>query len=273
MDIAMNASEHAENIIKQYQRIAAMPEITISADNMEQFHGFMNLLSNDHGSDFAERVLLHPHIQKIKPHIQKIFSQASSLYERHWAMRILSADTPKQVFEQEYPYYQHYERATALEINAIQALAAQPIDSALMVGSGALPLTSIALAKKGFTTDNLDIDREGLELGQAVSERLNPEYQMAFIHNDICHQPDLAKYDVIWLAALVGDEKIKADIIGHLFKNMKSGSQLVVRTAFNLRTLLYPSINEQDLDPFKLKLKIQTYADNFHSILIAQKPV
>lgn len=269
----MAVSEHVENIVNQYQRIITMPEMIISEDTMEQFQGFLNLLSNDHGSDFSERVLVHPHIQQIKPGIQKIFSRASSFYERHWAMQILDSDIPEQILQQEYPYYQHYERATALEINAIQALSIDSINRVLMVGSGALPLTSMALAKNGFTTDNLDIQQDDLEVGQAVSEKLRPDYPMTFVHSDICHYSDLANYDVIWLAALVGDERIKANIIRHLFKSMKPGSLLVVRTAYNLRTLLYPSISERDLQPFSLKLKIQTYADNFHSILIAQKPV
>ncbi|WP_216825038.1 nicotianamine synthase family protein [Agarilytica rhodophyticola] len=269
----MSVSEHVKNIVDQYQRITAMPEIIISENTMGQFHSFLNLLSNDHGSDFSESVLAHPDIQKIKPGIQKIFSHASSLYERHWATQILNSDMPRQTFEREYPYYQHYERATGLEINSIQSLSERTIERVLMVGSGALPVTSMALAQSGFITDNLDIHGEDLELGQSVSQRLHPSYQMSFIHNDICQESNLAKYDVIWLAALVGDEKIKANIVAHLFKNMKPASLLVVRTAYNLRTLLYPSISEQELQPFKLKLKIQTYADNFHSILIAQKPV
>jgi len=269
----MTASEHAEKIVSQYKLITAMPEIAISDDTMTRFHGFLNLLSNDHDAEFSSNVLEHTSIQEIKPSIQKIFSHASSLYERHWAQRILESETPREIFEKQYPYYQHYERATALEINAIQALSSAPVKNVLMVGSGALPVTSMALAKSGFITDNLDIHQEDLELGKNVSEALNTEQAMTFIHSDIGRKSDLANYDVIWLAALVGDESAKVDIVNHLFATMAPGALLVVRTAYNLRTLLYPSTNEQDLEPFSMKLKIQTYADNFHSILIAQKPL
>jgi len=269
----MTVAEHAEKIVRQYQLITAAPEITISDDTMTQFHQFLDLLSNDHGDEFSSSVLRHPSIHKIKPGIQKIFSHASSLYERHWAQRIIHSDMPQEIFVQQYPYYQHYERATALEINAIQALASGTVKTVLMAGSGALPVTSMALAKNGFVTDNLDIHQDDLELGQAVSKALNVEPAMKFIHSDISKLSDLSKYDVIWLAALVGDEEVKTHIIRHLYKCMAPGALLVLRTAYNLRTLLYPSMTECDLEPFSMKLKIQTYADNFHSILIAQKPL
>jgi len=273
MSIPMTASEYAEKIVLQYELITATPEITISDDTLGQLHSFLSLLSNNHDAEFSNNVLEHPSIQEIKPNVQSVFSRTSSLYERHWAHRILSSDMPRVVFEQKYPYYQHYERATALEISAIRALASGAINNALMIGSGALPVTSMALATNGFKTENLDIDQADLELGKDVSEALGVGQAMTFTHSDICHKTDLAEYDVIWLAALVGDEAAKTHIINHLFKHMAPGGLLVVRTAYNLRTLLYPSTSERDLEPFSMKLKIQTYADNFHSILIAQKPL
>lgn len=267
----MTASEHAEKIISQYRQITATPEIKISDETMTQFHGFLDLLSNNHDSTFSDNVLQYPGIKEIKPNIQKLFNHASSLYKRHWAHRILSSDTPMNVFQQEYPYYQHYERATALEINAITAVSQNAVKRVLMVGSGALPVTSMALAKNGFETDNLDIHQADLELGEAVSKKLYAASAMTFMHSDITQKYDLAQYDVIWLAALVGDEAAKTKILDHLFDHMAPGSLLVVRTAYNLRTLLYPSMSEQDLGHFSMKLKSQTYADNFHSMLIAQK--
>ncbi|QBF32651.1 nicotianamine synthase [Thalassococcus sp. S3] len=267
----MTASAHAEKIISQYQQIKAMSEISISDDTMVQFHSFLNLLSNDHSSEFSDTVLQHPSIQDAKPGIQMLFSHASSIYERYWAQRILQSDSPLSVFEDDYPYYAHYKRATSLEINAVQALAPSAIGKILMVGSGALPVTSLALAKNGFATDNLDIHQADLELGAKVSQKLYPDLRMNFIHGDIVNQTDLAEYDVIWLAALAGDEALKTKIIDYLYRSMAPGSFLVLRTAYNLRKLLYPSIGESDLKQFSMKLKIQTYADNFHSILIAQK--
>lgn len=272
MNLSNPIQIYAAQIAQEYQTIKAMAEIEITPESMQVFHRFLDLLSNEHGSDFANGVLAEPQIQRIKPEIQKLFSQASSLYERHWAQRIVESDEPQRLLTQEYPYFQHYERATGLEINAINSLANTPVEKVLMVGSGALPLTSLALKKSGLSVDNLDINNDDLILGQKVCHAIAGEHSMVFIHNDVCLQEDLQQYDVIWLAALVGDESIKNKIIKHLYTNMRPGAQLVIRTAYNLRTLLYPSIDEHDLLPFKLKLKVQTYADNFHSILIAQKP-
>jgi len=273
VNISNLARRHAAQIVDKYQHIKAMSELEITPDNMATFHQFLGLLSNEHGSEFAENVLIQPQIQQIKPGIQQLFSHASSLYERHWAHRLIQSQDPLHALQHEYPYFQHYQRATALEINAINSLAQQPVKKVLMVGSGALPLTTLALNTAGLEVDNLDINQADLLLGQTVCKVLEPNNQLAFIHNDICQQAELEQYDVIWLAALVGDAQIKDLIIEHLFDNMRSGALLVVRTAYNLRTLLYPSVDEQGLAPFQVKLKIQTYADNFHSMLIAQKPV
>ncbi|MFC3032701.1 nicotianamine synthase family protein [Pseudoalteromonas fenneropenaei] len=272
MNVSNPVHTHAAKIVAEYHRLKSLSELTITAETMMMFHQFLNLLSNEHGSEFADAVLAEPAIQGIKFGIQQLFSQASSLYERHWAERIIASQHPNAVLSEEYPYYLHYQRATALEINAIQALADKPTQQVLMVGSGALPLTSLALANSGFTVDNLDISAADLSLGEQVCGGVAKNQHMRFIHNDILQQTDLRQYDVIWLAALVGDETIKNNILQHLFNHMQAGALLVIRTAFNLRTLLYPSLTEQHIAPFQLKLKIQTYADNFHSILIAQKP-
>lgn len=270
-DIA--ACEHVDKILKQFNAITALPKLQINDETMHLFHQFLNLLSNQVSAAQAEQVLAHPAIQAKKLQMQSLFSQASSLYERYWAERIIQSPSPEAYLTQQYPYYQHYQRATGLEINAIQALTPNTSKKVLMVGSGALPLTSIALAKHHYEITNLDINEADLLLGKAVCNALTPNEKMVFIHNDICLEQDLADYDVVWLAALVGDQTIKHKIIQHLYQHVKPGSLMVIRTAFNLRTLLYPSICEQALSPFQLKLKIQTYADNFHSILIAQKPL
>ncbi|GEK08454.1 nicotianamine synthase [Pseudoalteromonas sp. McH1-7] len=273
MTLMNHVEDHASQIVAMYEHIHSMESLTINAQTMATFDQFLGLLSNEHGSEFATQVLAQAKIEAVKPQIQHLFSMASSLYEQHWAQRLVASTAAQQLLIEEYPYFNHYQRATGLEINAVKSLAEQPIEHVLMVGSGALPLTSLALHQAGLQVDNLDIQQDDLLLGKQVCDALASGNEMNFIHNDICQQQNLAKYDVIWLAALVGDEQIKNSIITHLFEQMRPGAQLVVRTAFNLRTLLYPSVDESGLAPFQLKLKIQTYADNFHSILIAQKPI
>lgn len=272
MSALTNPLNHANCIVSTYQKISQLPKLEITPEVMEMLHQFLGLLSNEHGSEFTDAVLAQQQIQAIKPRVQTLFSQASSIYERHWAYCISKSIDPVHTLEHEYPYFKHYQRATALEINAAHSLATEQINRVLMVGSGALPLTSLALHNAELAVDNLDIHQQDLLLGKEVCDALAPAHRMNFIHNDICKQDDLACYDVIWLAALVGDEKIKRNILHHLFDSMAAGSLLVVRTAYNLRTLLYPSVTESDLAGFQVKLKIQTFADNFHSILIAQKP-
>ena len=52
---------------------------------------------------------------------------------------------------------------------------------------------------------------------------------------------DLCKFDVVYLAALVGTcQEQKLKIISNVVKAMQPGALLIIRTAHSLRALLYP---------------------------------
>ncbi len=82
-----------------------------------------------------------------------------------------------------------------------------------------------------------------------------------------------AGYDVIFLASLVGLEAAsKQAIIGTIRDQMTPGSLLVVRTAHNLRTLLYPEVNIDAVTGLDPKVTIQPLNEVVNSVLILEKP-
>lgn len=55
---------------------------------------------------------------------------------------------------------------------------------------------------------------------------------------------DLSAFDVVYLAALVGNTKAQKDeIIKAVSSRMKPGALLVMRSAHSLRSLLYPVLS------------------------------
>lgn len=273
MSQTISPYQHASQICDVFQLIKNINMDSFEAPNMALYERFMALLSNQQDEKFASQVLAEPCLSTIKSDIASLFAAASGRYEHYWAQKVLASTAPILTLESDYPWFSHYQRAVGLESNAIYALSGKQNLNVLMAGSGPLPITSMLLSQQGMKVSNLDIDAQALTVGERVQKHVYPQQNQKFSCADICEFEDLEQFDVVWLAALAGSSDVKRQILSHLFTRMRAGSFVVVRTAFNLRQLLYPSIELSDLMPFTPKLKIQTYSDNFHSILIAQKPL
>jgi nicotianamine synthase len=90
---------------------------------------------------------------------------------------------------------------------------------------------------------NIDRDRAAFTLSSELSNHLNySKAEMNFSCDDAETAEDsLADCDVVYLAALVGSTaKEKRGIVRSIAKRMREGALLVVRSAWGLRTLLYP---------------------------------
>lgn len=254
-----------------YQRIAQLENLSVDAETLALFGELLEILREHSDSDLLSR---DPYLQAIAPPLRRIFAGAAYAYEKFWAEKLLGMPDLPATLQEHYPYRKHYERATRLEYQALSACAEQPVRRILMVGSGPLPMTSIQLVQQAagdLSIDNLDISGEASDIGKRICAGLGLSGRMNFLTGDISAKDDLAPYDAIWLAALAGDNHNKGRLLKHLYRHMKPGALLLVRTACQLRALIYPAITTADLQPFALRLKIQTYSDNFHSIYLVQR--
>ncbi|KAF7027517.1 hypothetical protein CFC21_039553 [Triticum aestivum] len=85
---------------------------------------------------------------------------------------------------------------------------------------------------------------------------------------------ELAKYDVVFLAALVGmAAEDKANVIAHLGAHMADGAALVVRSAHGARGFLYPIVDPQDIGRGGFEVLAVCHPDDdvVNSVIIAQK--
>jgi nicotianamine synthase len=117
------------------------------------------------------------------------------------------------------------------------------------LGSGPLPLTNLCLCngvkvhRRGRRTRvlNVDCNLEAITQSRVLCAKLGKKAEgMCFLHAE-AGSSDLQKFDVVYLAALVGHtleekERILLDVV----KNMKVGGLLVIRSAERLRKVLYP---------------------------------
>lgn len=210
--------------------------------------------------------------------LRSMASKAESHLEAHWANHINTSHTrrpPSQISStaipycvmgnshdktyttlRAFPYYQNYIDLANMELSAITPLL--PKDKSLQkvafIGSGPLPLTSICLAqilREKYSTSS-DTDPHILNIdscAQAISQSLTLCNLLGPYTSGLtfaCEEAgsssrDLTSYDVVFLAALVGNtQEEKEEVLLRVVKQMRPGALIVVRTSHGLRGLLYP---------------------------------
>lgn len=104
---------------------------------------------------------------------------------------------------------------------------------------------------------------------------LDPDLKarMVFHTCDILSVGDeLRKYEVVFLAALVGMEKEeKLRVIEHLWEFMSEGAYLMVRSANGGRAFLYPVVEDCDLVGFEVLSVFHPTDEVINSVIIARK--
>ncbi len=255
------------------------------------------------------QVLSHPGVQEVLPSLRQICAEAESCLELHWAEHILSgeAQTPDEVLArlQTFPYYENYEELTRLELCAILSATKTPPRRVAFIGSGPLPLTSLCLlqALKHNTLSrnlssslaapsnnsvngnnaadpvvvlNIDYSPPAIASSLRLSLALGPVgHGMEFLCADaVSDARDLAEFDVVYLAALVGvSQTEKEDIVLRVVARMRAGALLVVRSSWGLRTCLYPEVDlatEALLGRLEVCVVVHPYGGVVNSVVVSR---
>ncbi|KAK3307862.1 Nicotianamine synthase [Chaetomium strumarium] len=214
---------------------------------------------------------------------------------------------------QSFPYYDNYEDLTRLELCAILSVNKTAPRRVAFIGSGPLPLTSLCLLqalkeKRGggglvqrMSAASGSVSGSGNGDGMEDDEEqhsvvvLNVDYDEAAIAASlslclalgeagrgmefICSEAtsadkDLAEFDVVYLAALVGmSQGDKEGIILQVVDRMRPGALLVVRSSWGLRTCLYPEVDlatETLLKRLEPCVVVHPYGQVVNSVIVAR---
>ena len=177
-----------------------------------------------------------------------------------------------------FPYFGNYVKLANLENKILNENGVLQPKRVAFVGSGPMPLTSIIMAThhmKSTHFDNFDIDVTANDVArQIVASDVELEKRMKFVTCDIMQvREKLGDYDCLFLAALVGMSKgEKVKILGHLWKYMKQGGILLVRSAKGARAFLYPVVDERDLVGFEILSIFHPTNDVINSVVLVRKP-
>lgn len=179
-------------------------------------------------------------------HIQKVrrrASRAESYMEAYWARRIVRSQNPREALKT-FPYLTNYELLTKRELEYVHqsGLSSDQIKSALIIGSGPLPLTAYELARQASCqVDQVDASRAAARIGSNVSRALGLRTTyMTGLGQSIALKDT---YDLILVAALAGETTAaKQAIIDNILPSLRPGGRIIVRSAHGARSILYPIV-------------------------------
>lgn len=265
-------SKLKHNILELYRRLAEAPSLQPGELVNSAFAELVTLSSNSTHAE-AQKLLSDPEIQAIIPELRRICAVGEGELESYWAKQITASDHPTIQLES-FPYYDNYLKLTELEYRSMGLIGAREIKRVLFVGSGPLPLSSVVLARQyGVYVDNIDNDAQAVTTSTALINHLGLGDIIHTELGDATEFEGYGDYDAVFLASLVGLESPqKQAIINRIQKQLRPGSLLVVRTAHDLRTLLYPAVDIDTIAGLKPQVVIQPLNEVVNSIIILEKP-
>jgi nicotianamine synthase len=261
------------NIRQIHHRLASAPDLRPGAGIDGLFRRLVHLVvTTPPGA--AAAVLADPDVRALHTELVELCARGEYELELAWARRVAASPMPPLALVR-FPYLGNYRQLAQLEHEAltVQGGDHRPVRRALFVGAGPLPLSSLLLARRlGVTVDNLDRDAAAVDAARAVAGGL-VAHDLAFRHDELAACDDLAPYDLVVLAALVGlTAEQKRRHLAHLLRVMAPGALLLARSAHGLRTLLYPAIELADLAGWDLLAVTHPTGPVINSVILARKP-
>ncbi|KAH6627213.1 Nicotianamine synthase [Chaetomium sp. MPI-SDFR-AT-0129] len=295
----------AKTIVHTHSELLKLPHLRPAPAINQLLGNLVSVCSEIHDREFVDKVLSNPDVQAVLPSLRQICARAESCLELHWAEHILSSEgSPDEVLERlkTFPYYENYEELTRLEYCAILSATKTAPQRVAFIGSGPLPLTSLCLLQhlkqnptnallanpppsssdaklshKDPVILNVDYDASAIAASLTLSLALGePGRGMEFICADAAapSERDLAEFDVVYMAALVGvTQTEKESIILRVVDRMRAGALLVVRSSWGLRTCLYPEVDlatEALLEKLECCVVVHPYGQVVNSVIVAR---
>ena len=232
-------------------------------------------VGSDSSRAIPSQVLTHPKIMEIAPQLREICAEGEFCLEKHWAEKISCSYCDDSDTEQgrcgstsqvrsrahqlvheartrlsTFPYTSNYTDLVSMELQALNtALPNLHPRTFAIIGSGPLPMTSLHLLdtlrqriqKPDPFILTIDHNTDPIASAEKICEALAVDTHIQNLCADATSPIDLTTFDVVYLAALVGDgsaEKMRIleDVVGR----MRPGAAVMMRGSHSLRQLLYP---------------------------------
>lgn len=238
----------------------------------DAFCGELASMSISTGSGGADSFFDQPAVAERLVQVREMFALAEYLREAAWARRIASESSREEAWSR-LPFRRNYERLVAFEAYAAMACAERPVNRCLMVGSGPVPISAmmLALLLGGVRVDALDIESDAVELGRKVCLAMGSDVN--FVCGSAAEFEDYDEYDLVLLGAsveLAHAERVA--VVEHVASKMPTGAALVVRTAHDMRRLLVPQLDPNDIEAIDWQFLVRPLGRVVNSVIVGVRP-
>ena len=248
--------------LKIFNRILKLDSLKPSKKANDAFSDLVKFCEDNNDVSLKE-----DQIQKLRG----LSSIAEYEMEIYWAKKILESKNGNKELEK-FWYYKNYEQLVDLEYSNITCLY-KKVHSVLFIGGGPLPLTAIVLCRKhNLTCTILERDLSSHSISVKLIEKLGLSDKVKIIKTDAESYSGYGKFDIIYLAAMVGhDEKAKSTVISLIHNKLQKGKVLLCRSSHGTRKLLYTPIAKKLLKEINPVLEVRPYNSIINSFFILQK--
>jgi hypothetical protein len=141
---------------------------------------FVEFLSATHLEDWANHLPDAPELAKATANLPVLCGRAECQMEKWWCRRLIASDDISFNGLAEFWYFESYRSLVGAELTLLGPTVAP---RAIFLGSGALPLTAVLLARRlpGLRIQCVDNDPEACELSRALIRRLGMENRTTII--------------------------------------------------------------------------------------------
>jgi nicotianamine synthase len=244
MHLNLTQEKKTKNIIDIYENLSRTSNLIPSPYVNNNFSKLVSIASKT-SKKISKQILQNEKIISILNNLRKITAKGEYELEKFWAKKIIKNKKVQNLIKK-FPYFYNYEIMIENEIMAIKNSCQHHNEHrVLFVGSGPLPLTSILIKQKyNILVDNLDKDKQAINLSQQIIELLKLK-EIQNINIDILKQKDFSKYNIIIIAALVGNNEVeKNKIVKHIIKNAQENTHIILRGVEGLGELLYSPVSD-----------------------------
>lgn len=196
---------------------------------------------------------------------------AETNLEIHWANKLLEEGSKYPNIE-DFVYHSNYRDLVNLEILNIKVYK-KNIKKILFIGGGALPITAIILAQKyNYNVTILERDQESYDISTELISKLTLNNKINIVLCSALYYVDYDEYDLIYIAAMVGDnQKDKDAIINMISGSALPGTIILIRSAFAMKELLYYTYNFKGKANINLLIEVRPHNHIVNSFFVLQK--
>ncbi|RKF79989.1 Nicotianamine synthase 9 [Golovinomyces cichoracearum] len=234
-----------------FSQLAARDDLKPCDEVNELYSSLVSICTQPVSEEFSKAILEDPEIFRILHRLREICSEIEFHAESYWSVKAAGTDesTEQEVYAriQNIPNLDVNSSLVNTELTAMRKVEQKQIKKIAIIGSGPLPLTGLGLVgifseePTNIQTMNIDRDSDAIEVSKKLCKRLGSKTKgMDFLCAQAGSDLDLAEYDAVYLAILVGSTQQEKEILlKNVASKMRPGAMLVIRGTTKLKSLMY----------------------------------